>query len=1179
MKRTKNNLKRATLTLLLAVLGSTGAWAADVVTIGTEGYGYDFLPAFSNYNYATSQQIFTKSEINHAAGNITAIGFHVKNGPSTRNYTIYMTKTSKDEFNSEIDWVKVSASDKVFEGDITFVQDSWNAIELDKEFVYDGNSNIIITVDDNTGRQDSWGGLSFYIKTDDSSETRSIFCYNNKNNFDPTGSSSAEESTYNRFKNVVQLTFDTYPTPSRIEAVNINDTSAQIQCSLRGGATAWNLRYREDYAIGIPENEWTTLTGLTTRSKVIEGLTAATKYEVQVQGVFADDKLSDWTASQTFYTSCCPTENQSVISYSYKGEAANESTIQIVDAETDIEMVKLMLNSSEERTGTLMLCNSRTYKVNFVSKPGYPDQNQFCTFSLSYPNGDNLYTMGYGEAPSEDGLLTSFVVDATEYDFKKPTELEAYDATYEGTTLKWKSIDAKQWLIAYSTDPDFDPNSEDIIPFLADTNPFTVTGLEADKTYYFTVCAVETEEVTGTRTRGGLDLRKVKVKDLEKLMKLLKLGRWSKKTIEKLAKEYDRPYPVLYKKYKKDRAKLVRKLKDKAKKFNLLTQEMNSKQTAITNEEIKTRVLEGNGEIWREGQKTIFSMPGTGKFDNLLLIPAKKGALVMVQIAVAKTGKKKDSYTIGWVSKSELNGKDPSDASAMPFETFRSLLKLTRRYRVKAYDTPSSSDELMEATDEDRQPEENAQARILAPRRVAEVGEDGYLWIRHNETNGGGLIFNNFVIVNPEDVGKWDIAFMDEGVSQYILSVTPATTYLAKLEPIYDDGTTGLMSPITVFTTLNESDYPTESEFTVGDGQKVNFARGNLRYNQMTEKWSFAEHAYEMIGNDNANTNASGSFYPADNLDLFGWSTTQNNYGTYYYYYYGDDEDALPYFLGDFVDWGTNPEFIAAFGEGWRTLSKEEWNYLLTERENAATLKAYATVAGVKGLIIAPDDWPNRILINPQLTPLDSRTYTIDQWSTMEAEGAVFLPAAGAFPKGQSLEKIGVEGFYWSSSASDADNIGSEYEAYAATFSETAAKTSIISRRTGSAVRLVKTAVDTNKQETAFNEYKEERKNDCDEMAMEGDDDTCKEMIEKAKEDIDNLTFDEDKTLDENKGAVDEIVDQLAIDLSIYRANGIKTVEQPVVEGPWYDMNGRRHTAKPTRKGVYIQNGTKYVVQ
>ena len=55
MKKKTNQFARTAMTLLLAVLGSIGAWgASDVITIGEDGYGYDFLPAFSNYNYAMS---------------------------------------------------------------------------------------------------------------------------------------------------------------------------------------------------------------------------------------------------------------------------------------------------------------------------------------------------------------------------------------------------------------------------------------------------------------------------------------------------------------------------------------------------------------------------------------------------------------------------------------------------------------------------------------------------------------------------------------------------------------------------------------------------------------------------------------------------------------------------------------------------------------------------------------------------------------------------------------------------------------------------------------------------------------------------------------------------------------------------------------------------------------------
>lgn len=77
-----------------------------------------------------------------------------------------------------------------------------------------------------------------------------------------------------------------------------------------------------------------------------------------------------------------------------------------------------------------------------------------------------------------------------------------------------------------------------------------------------------------------------------------------------------------------------------------------------------------------------------------------------------------------------------------------------------------------------------------------------------------------------------------------------------------------------------------------------------------------------------------------------------------------------------------------------------------------------------------------------------------------------------------------------------------------------------------------------NKQEIAFIEYKEVKKAECDDMAMpEIDDKHCALLIDQAKQTIDALAFDQDKSFDENLAALDAITAQLAIDLSLHRAN------------------------------------------
>ena len=75
-----------------------------------------------------------------------------------------------------------------------------------------------------------------------------------------------------------------------------------------------------------------------------------------------------------------------------------------------------------------------------------------------------------------------------------------------------------------------------------------------------------------------------------------------------------------------------------------------------------------------------------------------------------------------------------------------------------------------------------------------------------------------------------------------------------------------------------------------------------------------------------------------------------------------------------------------------------------------------------------------------------------------------------------------------------------------------------------------------NKQETAYYEYKEVKKAECDDMAMPADDKHCALLIEQAKQAIDDLGFNENLSFDENLANLDEITRLLAIDLSLHRA-------------------------------------------
>lgn len=197
--------------------------------------------------------------------------------------------------------------------------------------------------------------------------------------------------------------------------------------------------------------------------------------------------------------------------------------------------------------------------------------------------------------------------------------------------------------------------------------------------------------------------------------------------------------------------------------------------------------------------------------------------------------------------------------------------------------------------------------------------------------------------------------------------------------------------------------------FSVSETQTVHFSQGNLQYQASTNTWRFAEHQYDTIGNANSNISSTYSGW----IDLFGWGTGSNPTNT--------STNYSPY--STFVDWGVNA--ISNGGNTpnqWRTLTGDEWGYLLQIRINATTLLSRATVNGVHGYIILPDDFVLPIGLNFYANSDDWSTnvYTNLEWSNLEVAGAVFLPAAG-IRRGTEVLSVGSGGVYWSTTPSDTD--------------------------------------------------------------------------------------------------------------------------------------------------------------
>lgn len=234
------------------------------------------------------------------------------------------------------------------------------------------------------------------------------------------------------------------------------------------------------------------------------------------------------------------------------------------------------------------------------------------------------------------------------------------------------------------------------------------------------------------------------------------------------------------------------------------------------------------------------------------------------------------------------------------------------------------------------------------------------------------------------------------------------------------------------FTHEGSDDVPQHS-FSVADGHPVLFSPGNLQFcttgshttaeGTASGTFRFAEHQYDYLGQANALVSDTNTGW----IDLLTWGSSgwhvspcSEKDGDY-------DIESL---CGDeaYADWGVYNAIGNDAPGTWRTLTRDEWDYLVNRRA-ASTVDgtdsaryAEATVCGVKGLLLFPDrferpaciDTINNINRSSFTLSFSDNIYTAVQWAQLEDAGAVFLPASG-FRGGTWLSTIGEGGSYWAS--------------------------------------------------------------------------------------------------------------------------------------------------------------------
>lgn len=254
--------------------------------------------------------------------------------------------------------------------------------------------------------------------------------------------------------------------------------------------------------------------------------------------------------------------------------------------------------------------------------------------------------------------------------------------------------------------------------------------------------------------------------------------------------------------------------------------------------------------------------------------------------------------------------------------------------------------------------------------------------------------------------------------------------------------------------------------FTVGSNatDKVYFSQGNLQYKASTNTWRFAENQSDYIGNAAGNTAPSSD--QANWIDLFGWGTSGYNGKNPYMTSdtnsdYGDGDNNI---AGTNYDWGVH-NIISNGGNAvnqWRTLTKDEWNYLLNTRSETYRYAKCKMSNSTYGLIIFPDGFnPTTVGVSVNSPNTTNALFTSNaisnaNWLKMEAAGCVFLPAAGIrTPSPITVSSVNTVGYYWSSSYYSGVKNNAHYEVFSAS---EVRPTGNGERSKGCSVRLVKNA-------------------------------------------------------------------------------------------------------------------------
>ncbi|MDR0802057.1 T9SS type A sorting domain-containing protein [Fluviicola sp.] len=184
---------RAIFVLAMALISFFSQAQTVTTSVATGVTTTTQLPIYGLYGYTYSQQIYLASDFNTAVAGqpnyITKIRFFNVTGSLTNanSWTVYMGNTATASFANTTSWIPLANLTQVFSGNLTApAANTWMEITLTTPFLWDGVSNVVVGVDENTA---SYSGITW--RSQSTGANRALYYYNDATNPNPASPPTA----------------------------------------------------------------------------------------------------------------------------------------------------------------------------------------------------------------------------------------------------------------------------------------------------------------------------------------------------------------------------------------------------------------------------------------------------------------------------------------------------------------------------------------------------------------------------------------------------------------------------------------------------------------------------------------------------------------------------------------------------------------------------------------------------------------------------------------------------------------------------------------------------------------------------------------------------------------------------------------------------------------------------